>query len=272
VPRTLLAAQGEKEARLADWGPQHVGTYERLARGEGLLIGAVMLVALMLLAVVFFSGRRAEGATLDAGGGYGVSELRVVRGQDGWRGTVIPPAPHPWSDPAHVRVQLESGEQYLVPAAVVLPQPAGSVYVPLRVAELVAAPWEEPVETMYAVVPVRAEALEVQKRLVETGKVRMTKVVHERETLVDEPLLQDNVVITRVPIERVVEGPVPVREEHGTTMLSVVEEGLVVEKRWMLREEIHSRTQRLETHQPQRITLRSEDVRIERVPQTDKDL
>ena len=147
-----------------------------------------------------------------------------------------------------------------MPAAVVLPRPDGSVYVPLRVAELVAAPREEPVETMYAVVPVRAEALEVQKRLVETGKVRMTKVVHERETLVDEPLLQDNAVITRGPIARVVEGPVPVREEHGTTMLSVVEEGLVVEKRWMLREEIHSRTQRLETHQPQRITLRSEDV------------
>ena len=37
------------------------------------------------------------------------------------------------------------------------------------------------------------------------------------------------------------------REEYGTTMLSVVEEVLVVEKRWMLREEIHSRTQRLET-------------------------
>ena len=94
MPRTLLAAQGEQAARLADWGPQHVGTYERLARGKGLLIGAVMLVALMLLAVVFFSDRRVRGVTLDAGGGYGVSELRVVRGQDGWRGTVIPPAPH----------------------------------------------------------------------------------------------------------------------------------------------------------------------------------
>ena len=63
-----------------------------------------------------------------------------------------------------MRVQLESGEHYLVPAAVVLPQPAGSVYVPWRVAELVAAPREEPVETMYAVGPVRAEALEVQQR------------------------------------------------------------------------------------------------------------
>jgi stress response protein YsnF len=38
----------------------------------------------------------------------------------------------------------------------------------------------------------------------------------------------------------------------------------------MLREEIHIRKQRIETHQPQRITLRSEEVRVERVPSVDK--
>ena len=119
------------------------------------------------------------------------------------------------------------------------------------------------------VVPVLVEELEVQKRVVETGKVRLTKVVHERETLVDEPLWRENVTITRVPIGRVVEGPVPVREEEGTTILSVVEEVLVVEKRWMLREEIHIRQERRETHQPQQITLRSEEVQIARVPHAD---
>ena len=105
--------------------------------------------------------------------------------------------------------------------------------------------------------------------MVETGKVRLTKVVHEREVQVDEPLWREEVVVTRVPIQRVVDGPVPMREEHGATILSVVEEVLVVEKRWMLREEIHIRTQRIETHQPQRMTLRSEDVQVERVPHTD---
>jgi len=114
------------------------------------------------------------------------------------------------------------------------------------------------------------EELDVQKRLVETGKVRITKVVHERETLVDEPLFHDKVAITRVPMQRVVDGPVPVREENGTTIISIVEEVLVVEKRLMLREEIHIRKQRIETHQPQHITLRSEEVRIERVPSVDK--
>jgi uncharacterized protein (TIGR02271 family) len=193
----------------------------------------------------------------------------VVRGQDGWCGTVLTPEPATRSDPAHVRVQLENGEHYLVPTAVLRPQPDGSLYVPLRRAELVPMPREEDVETIYAVVPVLKEEVNIHKRVVETGKVRLTKVVHERETLVDEPLLRDEVEVTRVPMQRVVDGPVPVREEQGTTIISVVEEVLVVEKRWMLREEIHIRQQRLETHQPQRITLRSEEVQVERVPHAD---
>ena len=76
----------------------------------------------------------------------------VVRGKDGWCGTVLPPA-SPRRDSTHVRVQLESGEHYLVPAAIVIPQPDGSVSVPLRLAEL-PAPREEPPETIYAVMPV----------------------------------------------------------------------------------------------------------------------
>ena len=71
-------------------------------------------------------------------------------------------------------------------------------------------------------------------------------------------------------MQRVVDGPVPVREENGTTIISIVEEVLVVEKRLMLREEIHIRKQRIETHQPQRVTLRSEEVRVERIPSGDK--
>jgi uncharacterized protein (TIGR02271 family) len=185
---------------------------------------------------------------------------------------VVPESPHLQSNAAQVAVQTESGQRVLVPTDILIQQPDGSYYLPLRLAELAHAGSEhgghqdEPM-----VVPVLVEELDVQKRLVETGKVRITKVVRERETLVDEPLLHDKVAITRVPIQRVVDGPVPVREDNGTTIISVVEEVLVVEKRWMLREEIHIRKQRIETHQPQRITLRSEEVQVERVPHADVD-
>jgi uncharacterized protein (TIGR02271 family) len=194
-----------------------------------------------------------------------------VKDKDRLWGTVVPGAPPLDSNTAQVVVQTENGQQFLVPTELLVQQPDGSYSLPLRLAELEHSGSEhrghqdEPM-----VVPVLVEELDVQKRPVETGKVRITKVVHERETTVDEPLWHDDVAITRVPIQRVVEGPVPVREENGTTIISVVEEVLVVEKRWMLREEIHIRKQRIETRQPQRITLRSEEVQVERVPQADE--
>jgi uncharacterized protein (TIGR02271 family) len=194
-----------------------------------------------------------------------------VKDKDGVWGTLVPGPPPLPGNAAQVVVQIENGQQVLVPTDLLVHQPDGSYELPLRLAEL--APYssehhehqDEPL-----VVPVLEEELEVQKRRIETGKVRITKVVHEREALVDEPLFHDKVAVTRVPMQRVVDGPVPVREENDTTIISVVEEVLVVEKRWMLREEIHIRTQRIETHQPQRITLRSEEVQIERVPHADE--
>jgi uncharacterized protein (TIGR02271 family) len=194
-----------------------------------------------------------------------------VKDKDGVWGTVVPGSPHPPSNAVQVVVQAESGQQFLVPTDLLVQQPDGSYELPLRLAEL-AHSGSEPGGHQHEplVVPVPVEELEVQKRPVETGKVRITKVVHERETMVDELLLRDDVVITRVPMQRVVDGPVPVREENGTTIISLVEEVLVVEKRWMLREEIHIRKERIETHQPQRITLRSEEVQIERVPHAEE--
>ena len=158
-----------------------------------------------------------------------------------------------------------------MPTDLFVPQPDGTYALPLRLAELEHAgsehsvPQDEPL-----VVPVVVEELDVQKQQVKTGKVRITKVVHEHETVVDEPLWRDNVAISRLPMQRVVDGPIPMREDNGTTIISVVEEVLVVEKRWMLREEIHIRKRHTETHQPQQITLHSEEVQVERIPQPDE--
>jgi hypothetical protein len=113
--------------------------------------------------------------------------------------------------------QLESGQQILVPAAALVPLQDGSYYVPLSHAELEASRhgFHSGTDTVL-VAPVIAEELEVQKRVVATGKVRITKVVHERETVVDEPLSSEEVEITRVPTQRVVESPIPVRYADDT--------------------------------------------------------
>ena len=140
-----------------------------------------------------------------------------VKDKDGVWGMVVPTLPPLSSNAAQVVVQTESGQQILVPTNILVQQPDGSYYLPLGLAELQQSGSEhnrDQDEPM--VLPVLVEELEVQKRLVETGTVRIIKVVHERETLVDEPLFHDNVAITRVPIQRVVDGPMPVRGPNPT--------------------------------------------------------
>jgi uncharacterized protein (TIGR02271 family) len=165
---------------------------------------------------------------------------------------------------AEVLVSLESGQQVLVPLQMLIREEEGRYAVPMALAELErragAGPGEPPL-----VLPVMAEGLDVQRRRVETGRVRIHTTVQTREVLVDEPLLWEEVIIERVPINRVVEGPLPIRYEGDTMIISLLEEVLVVDTRLLLKEEVHMTTRRTETHTPERVTLRREDVTVERV-------
>lgn len=117
-----------------------------------------------------------------------------------------------------------------------------------------------------AVVPVIAEELQVGRRSVETGTVRVTKVVRERQEVVDEPTVTEQVTVERVSINRVVDGPVQPRQEGDTLVLPVVEEVVVVERRLVLKEEVRITRRATKSRNPQEVTLRSEDVTVERVP------
>jgi stress response protein YsnF len=44
-----------------------------------------------------------------------------------------------------------------------------------------------------------------------------------------------------------------------------MEEVLVVQKQLILKEEVHIRKRRIETHQPQQVTLRREEAHIDRL-------
>jgi uncharacterized protein (TIGR02271 family) len=115
------------------------------------------------------------------------------------------------------------------------------------------------------VVPVVAEQLEVQKRKVEGGGVRIRKTVREREEVVDEPLMREEVQVKRVPVNKVVDGPVPVRHVGDTMIVSLLEEVLVVEKKLMVKEELHITKEQVESYRPQRVRLRTEEAVVERV-------
>ena len=113
--------------------------------------------------------------------------------------------------------------------------------------------------------PVVQEELVVGKQAVETGRVRLVKTVAERQEVIDEPLMRERVEVERVPVNQVVSGPVAVRYEGDTMIIPVVEEVVVYEKRLVLKEELHVRKVTTQERQPETVTLRQEQVTVERV-------
>jgi uncharacterized protein (TIGR02271 family) len=118
--------------------------------------------------------------------------------------------------------------------------------------------------TLPAVIPVAAEILRVGRRRVATGRVHVRKVVRDRFVTVDEPLRRDDVVVERVPVNRIIDGPVAPRQEGDTLVLPVVEEVLVTQLR--LVEEVRVRMRRSARRHRRQVRLRREEVRIERRP------
>jgi uncharacterized protein (TIGR02271 family) len=189
-----------------------------------------------------------------------------VTGPGDLRGTINTAAWPVDGSRVEVLVEIEGGAPVLVPRETLVRQEDGSYRLTF---DPVAFKREDgtgyKLQEPPVVLPVIQEALDVQTTPVETGRVRIRKTVREREEVVDPPLLRDEVVVERVPINRVVEGPIATRSEGDTLIVPLLEEVLVVEKRLLLKEEVHLTRRRIETHTPQRVTLRREEAAVERI-------
>jgi stress response protein YsnF len=117
------------------------------------------------------------------------------------------------------------------------------------------------------VIPVLAEQISVQRRCVETGRVMATITTQSREQIIQEDLVRDTVEVERVPVGRAVESIPPVREEGDTTIIPVVEEVLVIERRLILKEEVHLRRARIRQTHAATVVTRSQDVVVTRSEQ-----
>lgn len=121
-----------------------------------------------------------------------------------------------------------------------------------------------------AAIPLVEERAVVTKREVETGRFRVRVTVEEREDKVPVDLSHDEVEIERVRVNKVV-GQVPsVRLEGSTTIIPVVEEVVVVEKRLMVVEEIHVRRKSIVETQEVPVLLRAEQVQVDAGEETDR--
>ncbi|HEX8481832.1 MAG TPA: YsnF/AvaK domain-containing protein [Allosphingosinicella sp.] len=115
-----------------------------------------------------------------------------------------------------------------------------------------------------AAIPLVEERLEVGKRQVESGRVKVRVAVDTREQNVPAELRRDEVEVRRVPRNVAVTELPGVRLEGDTTIIPVVEEQIVVEKRLVLVEEIHVLRRTRTGVEEIPVVLRSERAEIER--------
>jgi uncharacterized protein (TIGR02271 family) len=123
-----------------------------------------------------------------------------------------------------------------------------------------------PDKTGETVFPLLAEEIEVSKQVVETGRVQVARVTHEREQLIDELLEHETVEIFRTPIGRQVDRVPPIIDEGDVVVIPVVEEVLVIERRLLLKEEVRVRRVRSTERHQESVTLRHHEAVVTRVP------
>lgn len=197
-----------------------------------------------------------------------------VRGQNGAIGTA--PADS-LGGGDQVVVTMETGQQALVPASELTQQPDGSLLLsPALEAQLerrLSRPPPPPQpegdgmrgptgQVVAGSIPVVQEQAEIKVRKKETSQVVVHITPGERQEVVDVPLEQQEVDVRRIEVNRFVDAPPEVRQDGDVTIVPVMEEVLVVEKRLRVREEIHLIRRRSTLQRPQQVTLRTEEAHI----------
>ena len=126
---------------------------------------------------------------------------------------------------------------------------------------LVPDPFDDDAE----ILRLHAEAVTVERRRVAGDTVRVTTRVRVHDEVVEAALVHERVEIERVAIDRIVDAVPPVRQEGDVTVLSVVEEVLVVERRLVLKEEVRVRLVRVPDIHRETVALREQVVEVSRV-------
>jgi stress response protein YsnF len=118
--------------------------------------------------------------------------------------------------------------------------------------------------------PLAEERLAIDRRVAETGRVRVRVVTDVEEARVREALRSEAIEVERVAVGRELaagEAPPGPREEEGGAVLvvPVLEEVLVVEKRLVVKEELRLRRVAASETVEQAIPLRHQRAEVERL-------
>lgn len=109
-----------------------------------------------------------------------------------------------------------------------------------------------------------AEDVAVSRRCVAGDTVRVESVTRNRDHHIDETLFHTRVEVERLPIGLPVDAVPPTREEGETIILSVVEEVIVIERRIILKEEVHIRRVHVSERHQETVLAREQSIEITR--------
>ena len=110
-----------------------------------------------------------------------------------------------------------------------------------------------------------AEDATVSRQAIETGRVRVAKVTRTRDHLIDELLARTHYEVDRVPIGRLIDAIPPIKEDGDLTIVPIVEETVVVERKLMLKEELHIRRVQTSERYQQTVKLRYQTAEVTRI-------
>lgn len=111
-------------------------------------------------------------------------------------------------------------------------------------------------------IPIVAEQLVIDRRLVEGQTVGVTTRVASEDVKISEMLARQEVTLERVPVGRVIDSMPAIREEDDLVVIPVVEERVRTVVELVLTEEIHlRRTVHQERHE-ESVALRRTQVDI----------
>ena len=108
------------------------------------------------------------------------------------------------------------------------------------------------------------ERVDVSRRIVAGQTVRVATTTQFREQQVDETLMRETADVERVPVGRIVDAVPDTRHEGDVTIIPVVEEVLVLERRLFLKEEVRIRRIRTTEVRRETVQLRQQVATITR--------
>jgi uncharacterized protein (TIGR02271 family) len=191
--------------------------------------------------------------------------------KDGREGMIIHGVEGLGNEPSYVIIHFDNKTELFVPTTLLELQPSGNYRLEVTYDELrTLGRLVTPYGTGQVVIPVIEEEAEVTKQLVEHGVVRIHKRVNEHQHTINEPIFNEDVDVQRISVNRLVDRPIEPRYDGDTLVVPIYEEVLVVEKRLYVKEELRITKRKQTTTHTETVTLRSEEVIVDRTkPGTD---